>query len=253
LIKFLELGGTQSCRKLRLFGVACLQRLEPFIHDQRIPQIVRIAEAYADGSVSSKGLRNAHGRSGTLVKKLDGLSPASSKIACILCHAAVGANWVSCSNQSFHTNETMNRFVPGGYHAAAAGYVSSCAASAMFYAIYEGIDAFEQNRRKTEGLATGAEWIWENEEKEQTSLLHDIFGNPFRPVAIDPDWLAWNHGTVPKLAQTIYDDRRFDLLPILADALQDAGCTNDEILQHCHSPGAHVRGCWVIDLLLGKT
>jgi hypothetical protein len=45
---------------------------------------------------------------------------------------------------------------------------------------------------------------------------------------------------------------QFDLLPILADALQEAGCTNSDILQHCHSPRPHVRGCWVVDLLLGK-
>jgi hypothetical protein len=70
--------------------------------------------------------------------------------------------------------------------------------------------------------------------------------------SLDPEWLTWKHGTVPKLAQTIYDDRRFDLLPILADALQEAGCTNADILLHCHSPGPHVRGCWVVDLLLGK-
>jgi len=83
-------------------------------------------------------------------------------------------------------------------------------------------------------------------------LVRDIFGNPFRPVAVDPDWLLYRNCTVPKLAQTIYDDRRFDLLPILADALQEAGCTKADVLQHCHSPGPHVRGCWVVDLLLGK-
>ncbi|HLW66160.1 MAG TPA: hypothetical protein VKS79_12685 [Gemmataceae bacterium] len=86
----------------------------------------------------------------------------------------------------------------------------------------------------------------------QIRLLRDIFGNPFRPIAINPAWLTWRDGTVGKLAQTIYDDRRFDLLPILADALQEASCTNGEILQHCHAPGPHVRGCWVVDLLLGK-
>jgi hypothetical protein len=83
-------------------------------------------------------------------------------------------------------------------------------------------------------------------------LIRDIFGNPFRPVAVDPSWLTWRNAAVTKLAQTIYDDRRFDLLPILADALQEAGCTNADILQHCHAPGPHVRGCWGVDLLLGK-
>ena len=75
---------------------------------------------------------------------------------------------------------------------------------------------------------------------------------PLNSTAVDRAWLTWRDGTVAKLAQTIYDDRRFDLLPILADALQEAGCADSEILQHCHAPGPHVRGCWVVDLLLGK-
>ena len=78
----------------------------------------------------------------------------------------------------------------------------------------------------------------------------DIFGNPFRPVAVDPDWLT---STVVALARGIYDDRAFDRMPILADALQDAGCDNDDVLTHCRGDGPHVRGCWVVDLLLGKS
>lgn len=82
------------------------------------------------------------------------------------------------------------------------------------------------------------------------SIMRDIFGNPFRPVSIDPSWLAWNDGMVRRVAQGIYNDRAFDRLPILADALEEAGCDNAEILTHCRQPGEHVRGCWVIDLLL---
>ena len=84
-------------------------------------------------------------------------------------------------------------------------------------------------------------------------LLRDVFGNPFRLLSVQRHWLTWNDRTIPKLAQTIYDDRRFDLLPILADALEEAGCDNADILAHCRGPGPHVRGCWVVDLLLGKT
>ena len=69
---------------------------------------------------------------------------------------------------------------------------------------------------------------------------------------IDPQWVAWNNETVLKLAQTINADRAFDRLPILADALEEAGCTDADMLQHCRGPGPHVRGCWVVDLLLGK-
>jgi hypothetical protein len=85
-----------------------------------------------------------------------------------------------------------------------------------------------------------------------THAIREVFGSPFRPVSIEPAWLAWNDSTVVKLAQSIYADRRFDRLPTLADALEDAGCTNTDILAHCRVPGVHVRGCWVVDLLLGK-
>jgi hypothetical protein len=83
--------------------------------------------------------------------------------------------------------------------------------------------------------------------------FHDVFGNPFRPVVVDPPWLTWNDAAVRKLAQFIYDERRFADLPILADALEDAGCSDADILAHCRGGGEHVRGCWVVDLLLGKS
>jgi hypothetical protein len=80
-------------------------------------------------------------------------------------------------------------------------------------------------------------------------VIRDIFGNPFDPVATDPAWLT---PTVVSLAQAIYDERAFDRLPILADALEDAGCNHEEILNHCRQPEEHVRGCWAVDLLLDK-
>ena len=80
-------------------------------------------------------------------------------------------------------------------------------------------------------------------------LLRDIFGDLFRPVAFDA---AWWTPSVMALAQAIYDDRAFDRMPILADALEEAGCTNADILAHCRSSSPHVRGCWVVDLILGK-
>jgi hypothetical protein len=84
----------------------------------------------------------------------------------------------------------------------------------------------------------------------QRAYIRDIFGNPFRPVSLDPAWLT---SDVVALARGIYDDRAFDRMPILADALQDTGCANDDILNHCRDTSlAHVRGCWVVDLLLGK-
>jgi hypothetical protein len=89
----------------------------------------------------------------------------------------------------------------------------------------------------------------DREQAAQCHRLRDIFGNPFRPVTVDSTWLT---SSVLKLAQAIYDDRAFDRLPRLADALVAAGCTNEDILSHCRSGGEHVRGCWVVDLMLGK-
>jgi hypothetical protein len=80
-------------------------------------------------------------------------------------------------------------------------------------------------------------------------LFRDIFGNPFHPVSIDP---AWQTAAVLSIAQAIHAQRAFDRMPILADALEDAGCTHTEIFNHCRQPAEHVRGCWVVDFLLGK-
>ncbi len=83
---------------------------------------------------------------------------------------------------------------------------------------------------------------------EWPQLIHDIFGNAAGHT-LDPRWLS---STVVDLARTIYDERVFERMPILADALMDAGCDSEEIINHCQGPGPHTRGCWVVDLLLGK-
>ena len=87
----------------------------------------------------------------------------------------------------------------------------------------------------------------------QADLLRGIFGTPFRPSpAIQPAWLAWNGVAAIGLARAIYAERRFDDLPVLADALEDAGCREDELLDHLRDAGPHARGCFVIDLLKGR-
>ena len=89
----------------------------------------------------------------------------------------------------------------------------------------------------------GREWV--------ESVMVGQLRAKVRPLLlIAPSILAWNNGCVPKLATAIEADRAFDRLPILADALEDAGCTHQELLDHCRGPGSHVSGCWVIDLLL---
>jgi hypothetical protein len=91
------------------------------------------------------------------------------------------------------------------------------------------------------------------DQKHQAELLRDVVRGPFRPLLFRQVWRGHNGGAGARLANNIYDDRAFDLLPILADALEDAGCADADILAHCRGPGPHVRGCWVVDLLLGKS
>ena len=85
---------------------------------------------------------------------------------------------------------------------------------------------------------------------EQIALARDIFGNPFRPVAFDP---AWRRADTTGIAARMYESREFSAMPILADALEESGCTNADVLLHCREPGVHVRGCWVVDRVLGKS
>lgn len=101
----------------------------------------------------------------------------------------------------------------------------------------------------------GSEWKqWQAKHRRSICYyLRDMFGNPFRTISVDSRWVEWNDRIVPRLAQAIYDEYAFDRLPILADALEEAGCTDADILNHCRQPGEHVRGCWVIDLILGKS
>jgi hypothetical protein len=94
--------------------------------------------------------------------------------------------------------------------------------------------------------ATGAQ---DAERAVQCELFRDIIGNPFRPAVLDRHWKT---ATTFALAQSIHEDLAFDRMPILADALEEVGCTEAEILSHCRGPGPHVRGCWVVDLVLGK-
>jgi hypothetical protein len=83
-----------------------------------------------------------------------------------------------------------------------------------------------------------------------SALVRDIFGNPFRPARVNPEWRT---DTVLSLAQQMYESRDFSAMPILADALQDAGCDSEDILTHCRDANAaHVRGCWACDLVLEK-
>lgn len=91
---------------------------------------------------------------------------------------------------------------------------------------------------------------WLAESRQQAHLLRDIFGQPGKNPRLDPCWLLWNGGTIVLLARTMYEERCFEAMPILGDALEEAGCNNAGLLEHCRNGRDHVRGCWVLDLIL---
>ena len=91
---------------------------------------------------------------------------------------------------------------------------------------------------------------WLSEAKRKAGIvLRDVLGNPFRPAVFDP---RWRTADVVGLARGVYDERALDRMPLLADALMDAGCADEQVIGHCRSAGPHVRGCWVVDLILEK-
>jgi hypothetical protein len=116
------------------------------------------------------------------------------------------------------------------------------------------IQPSETHSRAVETVCFAAKYAQElgdkvTEQHWQARILCDVLGKHDRLPQIHPHWLT---SIVVDLATAIYNDRAFDRLPILADALMDAGCDNEALIAHCRSKGPHVRGCWLVDLILGK-
>jgi hypothetical protein len=130
-------------------------------------------------------------------------------------------------------------------HAASCGVAQAASRNALWEALWAASQAAAQAALRDASLAATGAAI----RAAHCGLLRCVFGNPFRQVAVDPGWLT---PTVVRLARGIYEGREFDCLPILGDALEDAGCTDEMLLGHCRSAGPHARGCWVVDLLLGR-
>jgi hypothetical protein len=203
-----------SERKMHLFACACCRRIWHLLVDVRSRTVIEAAEQFIEGEVCREVLATAI--TSAIEARVDLFAPSET----------YGVDWRA---------------------AHAATKAGSCALTTA--------KEFNQDAwiYAAEETSWQVRYAHETEGGEHASLLRELLGPlPFRPVAIDQAWLLWNNGTVPKLAQTIYDDRSFASLPVLADALEEAGCDNDEILAHCRQPGPHVRGCWALDLVLGK-
>ena len=207
-----------SARKLRLFAGACCRRIWHLIQDSRSQKALQVTERYADGLVGQSQQVNAADQA------LD----------------------AAAADAEGHNGQEADAV-------AAAAYTPPHVIASAYAAAWARADAISLTGSTPQANYEAATRVaFTLERAVQADLIRDIFGNPLRSVAVDLACLAWNDGAVRKMAQAIYDERAFDRLPLLADALEDAGCTEAEILAHCRGPGPHVRGCWVVDLVLGK-
>jgi hypothetical protein len=219
MFDYLLASGRVSDRKLRLFAVACCRRVWLHMGEGVAPEVVGVSDRFADGEASKKELRAVRSRLGA--------------------RGGYSAAWAA--------NNALHAILEGEAKVAAVRAISHATDFRYFLTV-------EEKHPARSGERDAAIAAREAERTELTALVRDLFGNTFRPVpALAPAVLDYNGGTAPKVAAAIYAERTFDRLPILADALEDAGCTDSAILGHCREDGEHVRGCWVVDLLLGKT
>jgi len=218
-----------SDRKMRLFACACYHRIRHLLPNPIAQTAVGVAERFADGMATTEELQQAEARVWGPLEALEGQWRASQ-----------GAERTALEP----THDAL---------ALALQVVWASAPKAAYYASSNAYLAFAAIANPGAASSDTAFFASQVSAKRiQTGILRCIFGNLFCPVSIKAAWLAWNGGTLPKIARAIYEERAFDQMPILADALEDAGCTNPDILNHCRSKGPHVRGCWVVDLILGK-
>lgn len=211
-----------SDRKLRLFACACCRRVWSLLTNEGSRQAIRVAEDFADGRAAADALDEAEAEAEDVYQQINldrGESEAGSSP-----ETAAYAAWLASSSYWRDPHET-HAYLPDDAKEAASAVV----------------DSLGENPGRLP-----------SERRHQADLLRCIVGNPFRPVELDTAWLAYSDAAVVKIATVVYEERAWDRIPILADALEDAGCANTDILEHCRGPGPHVRGCWVVDLLLGK-
>jgi hypothetical protein len=241
-----------SERKLRLFAAACARRVWHLLVHEACRKAVEVGERFADGLAGYQerrtAWRNANKIFGVYLDLAEGkhgerLASYRSELAASGIPLETAINTADAVTATVSPGGKRNGVKKGRYYPGAYGTAAWALAGPNF-----GTD---------DGDAKAIEAA---EKATQCSLLRDIIGNPFRPPpSLPPPVLAWSDRTVPRIAQGIYDERRLPegtldaaRLAVLADALLDAGCDDEDLIAHCRHPGPHVRGCWALDLILGK-
>jgi hypothetical protein len=212
LLSLLQSRGSASQRKLRLFSVACCVYNSDLFADARLMRGLSVAEKVADCCAAERECTEA---------KSVVLDVFEGELDVPQPDGGCGSDPILF---------LLNR------QAYTIGDAARCVDQLEYAAEYTARNSFD-------GLVEELRY-------EHCALLREIFGNPFRPFTFDP---TWRTSDVMLLASGVYAERAFDRMPILADALQDAGCDADALLNHLRDPhAAHVRGCWALDLVLGK-
>jgi hypothetical protein len=235
-----------SQRKLRLLICACIRRAWHLLADERSRQAVEVSEAFADEPRRILYLLDAQEAAGAAT------SQTRSR------HGLAQELYNDHFLDDAPDNDGPDLSAEDGYRAYAAVAAASDAVLAAEVAWWAAAQPLELRHalyilqqlqrvlcRSTPGSSVEAE------KAAQAQLVREIAGNPLRRPRLKAEWLNWNGGTIPRIAGYIYDERAFHELPVLGDALFDAGCTDPVVLEHCRQPNGHVRGCWLLDAILG--
>jgi hypothetical protein len=228
MVEFLQRQET-TCRKRRLFACASCRRIWHLLVDDRSRRAVETVERWSDGFATDDELKKAFDEAGNVSLAMSEAARSAGLHLTPEWSASVAVWDAAASIEEEGRWLTCNQSVP------------LCVSSNVVDAEWSQI---RESDIENTLIAHG-----DRPRLAQSALVREIFGNPFHQITIDLSLLT---PAVVKLAQAIYDKRAFDRLPILADVLHDAGCDNDDILGHCRGPGPHVRGCWALDLVLGK-
>ncbi|HEY7153522.1 MAG TPA: hypothetical protein VH575_06155 [Gemmataceae bacterium] len=245
MLAFLHGTGRLTERKARLFAVAVCQTIGHFLGDERSRLAVAVAEQYAEGVVPASRLEDAQRAAWDAHWEQDEENDRPAAVA-FASEAAAWSVWWEPWEAWWRPEDVARNAGQTAWAVteALAGQAVTAASPELAWREIQALEAVTRHEQK----------------RAHCALLRDIFGNPFPPAeVIAPAVLAWNEGLVVKLGRAVYEERKLPCgtldtahLAVLADALEESGCANEEILGHLRRPGPHVRGCWPIDLLLGK-
>jgi hypothetical protein len=230
-----KVPGPLDRRKLRLFACACGRRIWDLLGDERSRRAVEVAEAFADGRAGKPELAAAE----------QAAEQARQDLIERVIHAETPAGFTEVKESELLFNAAWLAVLTAAQRDLLFAVRSAAWVAAIACCRWQA----PPNAPRPGDVRLRAQ---RQAETELAVVLRDLFGNPYRPAGVEKAWLAWDGGTVVQLADAIYAERAFDRLPILADALEEAGCTDTALLGHLRGPGPHVRGCWALDLLLRK-